>query len=564
MGVSRAEALPQLAALGIICGLISGGVIIAFRQLVELTQGAFLPGANPENYEGLSTAARFLLPLGGGLLLGLMFQFLPSRRRQVGVVHVMERLYYHQGRMPWRNAAVQFLGGAVSIITGQSVGREGPAIHLGAASGSLPGQYGGLPNNSLRVLTGCGVAAAIAAMFHTPLAGVIFAMEVVMMEYTVVGFAPVILAAVSATALSTLVYGSQPAFLLPPVSLGSLVELPYILLLGLVIGGLSTAFIFMVRETAARLGFLPVWVRMTLAGLVVGLLAIPAPEIMSIGYDTVNTALVGDLALGLMLGVMVCKIVATAGCVGLGIPGGMIGPVIFVGALAGGSLGVIGQTIAPSEASSSGLYALLGMGAMMAGTLQAPLAALTAILELTGNPNVIMPGMLAVIAATITARAVFRQPSVYHALLRARGLDVRNDPVVQSLRRTGVGAVMNKGFVTLERKSSRERAQQALEANPEWILVREQGAYQALLLAVDLARALTEDKEAVEFDLFAIPGERRQVASIDLPANLQEALDKLNASNVEALYVSRPVAPGIEHVYGVLTRERIERSYRYS
>jgi hypothetical protein len=401
-------------------------------------------------------------------------------------------------------------------------------------------------------------------MFHTPLAGVVFAMEVVMMEYTVVGFAPVILAAVSATALSTLVYGAQPAFLLPPVSLGSLIELPYILLLGLLIGGLSTAFIFMVRETAARLGFLPVWVRMTLAGLVVGLLAIPAPQIMSIGYDTVNTALIGELALGLMVLVMVCKIVATAGCVGLGIPGGMIGPVFFVGALAGGALGIVGHAIAPTDSSSSGLYALLGMGAMMAGTLQAPLAALTAILELTGNPNVIMPGMLAVIAATITARAVFGQPSVYHALMRARGLDVRNDPVVQSLRRTGVGAVMNEDFIALEHHCARERAQQALAGNPEWILVRGEAGYQTMLLAVDLAHALTEDQEAAAFDLLAIPGERRQVTSIDLQANLQEALDKLNASSVEALYVSRPVAPGIEHVYGVLTRERIERSYRYS
>jgi len=413
------------------------------------------------------------------------------------------------------------------------------------------------------VLTGCGVAAAIAAMFNTPLAGVIFAMEVVMMEYTVVGFAPVILAAVSATALTELVYGSQPAFLLPPVSLGSLFELPYILLIGFIVGALSTAFIFLVREITVRSGFLPVWVRMTLAGLLVGLLAIPAPEIMSIGYDTVNAALVGQLAFGLMLLVMLLKILATAGCIGLGIPGGMIGPVIFIGALAGATLGVVGQSIAPTETSSSGLYALLGMGAMMAGTLQAPLAALTAILELTGNPNIIMPGMLAVIAATITARAVFRQPSVYHALLKARGLDVRNDPVLQLLRRTGVGAVMNKSFVTLERKCPRERAQQALAGNPEWILVQEKGVYQALLLAVALAHALTEDKEAAEFDLISIPGERRQVASIDLPANLQEALDKLNASSVEALYVSRLVAPGIEHVYGVLTRERIERSYRY-
>ncbi|MDH3513362.1 MAG: chloride channel protein, partial [Gammaproteobacteria bacterium] len=183
--LARAEALPQLATLGVICGLLTGIVIIAFRMLIEVSQSLFLPGANPENYEGLTMAWRFLLPLAGGLVLGLVFQFLPAESRHVGVVHVMERLSYHQGRLPLRNAIVQFLGGAVSIIAGHSVGREGPAIHLGAASGSVAGRHLGLPNNSLRVLAGCGVAAAIAAAFNTPLAGVVFAMEVVIMEYTV-------------------------------------------------------------------------------------------------------------------------------------------------------------------------------------------------------------------------------------------------------------------------------------------------------------------------------------------------------------------------------------------
>jgi CIC family chloride channel protein len=197
--LSRAEALPQLGLLGLFTGLIVGAVMIAFRLLIETAQGAFLPGGNPENYEALAYELRLALPLVGGLAIGLLFQWMPEAVRHVGVTHVMERLAYHQGRLPLRSAILQFFGGALSIVSGHSVGREGPAIHLGAASGSLAGQRFGLPNNSLRVLAGCGVAAAIAASFNTPLAGVIFAMEVVLMEYTVVGFAPVILAAVIAT-----------------------------------------------------------------------------------------------------------------------------------------------------------------------------------------------------------------------------------------------------------------------------------------------------------------------------------------------------------------------------
>lgn len=405
--------------LGIVTGVIAGVVIILFRATIEFTQAAFLPGADPENYEALTPVWRVIIPLAGGLLLGLLFHFVPEVGRRVGVVHVLERLAYHQGRLPLRNAIMQFIGAAISIICGHSVGREGPAIHLGAASESLPGQKLGLPNNSLRVLVGCGVAAAIAASFNTPLAGVVFAMEVVMMEYTVVGFAPVILAAVSSTALSQWVYGSSPAFSIPAITLGSLFELPYILAMGFVIGALAALFIWLLRFFSDRGQWLPLWFRMALGGLLVGLCALAAPQVMGIGYDTVNSALLGQLGLGVLSMIVVFKLIATAGGLGLGLPGGLIGPTLFLGAAAGGVLGVIGQAIAPTAASSPGFYALIGMGAMMAGALHAPLAALTAMLELTANPNIILPGMLAAIAAYVTCRQGFRQQSVvYHTHAR--------------------------------------------------------------------------------------------------------------------------------------------------
>ena len=194
--VSSLDALRQLSMLSIPVGLLSGGVIIAFRLLVESSQGMLLPGGNIENYEGLDYLPRLLLPLAGGLIIGLIWQYLKQETRETGVVHVMERLAYHQGRLPFRNAVAQFFGAALSIFSGHSVGREGPSVHLGATSGSQIGEWLRLPNNSLRTLASCGIAAAISASFNTPLAGVIFSMEVVMMEYSVVSFAPVILSAV--------------------------------------------------------------------------------------------------------------------------------------------------------------------------------------------------------------------------------------------------------------------------------------------------------------------------------------------------------------------------------
>lgn len=412
--------LLKLAILGLLCGVLIGCVMLAFRMIVEGVQAAFLPGADPENYEALSATARAALPAAGGIVLALLFQWLPAAARDVGPAHVLDCLERPGARMPLRNALVQFVGGALSIIAGHSVGREGPAIHLGAAGANITGQLLGLSPATLRTLTACGVAAAIAASFNTPLAGVVFAMEVIVMEYSVVGFAPVILAAVSATAVNRLVYGADVAFIVPPLTLRSLWELPYVLAVGAAVGVFSGAFIGLLRFFAGCAARLPFPLGVTLGGVAAGLCALAAPEVMGIGYDTVNAALLGKLSLVTLATVALFKLLATTAGVGLGLPGGLIGPMLVTGSVVGGALGIVGASILPQYASSPGFYALIGMGAMMAGTLHAPLAALTAMLELTGNPNIIWPGMLAVIAAFGTSREIFRQEPVFMTLLAAR------------------------------------------------------------------------------------------------------------------------------------------------
>lgn len=429
-GASRPDPLLRLAALGLLCGLLIGAVMIAFRMAVEGIQAAFLPGGDPENYEALSATLRFVLPMAGGIAIGLLLQRLPAEGRDVGPSHVLDRIERHGSRLPLRNALVQFGGGAVSIIAGHSVGREGPAIHLGAATASLTGQALGLSPSALRSLTACGVAAAIAASFNTPLAGVVFAMEAVVMEYSVAGFAPVILAAVSATALNRLAYGGDVAFAMPPLRLHSLWELPYVLGVGAAVGLLSSAFIALLRFFAGCAARMPYWLSASMGGLAAAACALAAPQVMGIGYDTVDAALLGRLSLITLATVAMFKLVATTAGVGLGLPGGLIGPMLVTGAAAGGALGIVGGWLFPQYSSSPGFYALIGMGAMMAGTLHAPLAALTAMLELTGNPNIIWPGMLAAIAAFGMSREIFRQEPVFVALLHARQrpADVRRPP----------------------------------------------------------------------------------------------------------------------------------------
>jgi len=199
---------------------------------------------------------RLLLPVVGAALVGAVDDPAPAADQRVGVVHVMERLSRHQGYLPARNAVIQFVGGIIALISGQSGGREGPSIHLGAASSSLLGQAFELPNNSIRTLVACGTAAAIGASFNTPIAGVIFAMEVVMMEYTIGSFIPVIIASVTSTLLTHYFFGNEPAFTVAPLHMRSLLEIPYIIGGGVLIGAIAAGFITLVQQFA-RLGHLP-------------------------------------------------------------------------------------------------------------------------------------------------------------------------------------------------------------------------------------------------------------------------------------------------------------------
>jgi CIC family chloride channel protein len=560
--VASLDAMPQLAMLAIPVGLLSGGVIVLFRMLVEFCQGLLLSGSDMEYYEGLPPELRLVLPVAGGLLIGLLWQALKPDIRGVGIIHVMERLAYYQGRLPWRNAVAQFIGAALSIISGHSVGREGPSVHLGATSGSLLGQWLHLPNNINRTLAACGIAAAIAASFNTPLAGVIFAMEVVMMEYSLVSFAPVILSAVTATTLTRIVFGNIPVFDIPAMQLGSLMELPYVLLMGIVLGTMAAMFIHVLERTTRLTDSWSIWWRFTLAGLCVGLVALVVPEVMGIGYDTVNQALLGQLGLLLLATVAIAKLFATAIGLGLGLPGGLIGPTIVIGATTGGAMGILADSWQPGDIASPAFYALIGLGTMMGATLQAPLAALTAILELTSNPNIILPGMLALITAGLVSREVFGMDSVYLMLMRARGLDYRNNPLTQTLHRIGVASVMERRIETLPDNVSRQDATTALANEPQWILVSINRQPAWIMPAADLARYLQDHAGDEQLVLADIPAERREITAIDFTATLLEALDALGKNKAEAAYVVRRTIPGIERIYGVLTRRDIERSYR--
>jgi len=551
----------KLYALAITTGVLASLVIILFRLFIDHGQILLLPSGEIDSFEELPWQWILGLPIAGGLLIGLLLYGLSPENRNTGVVHVIERLASHEGRLPWKNAVRQFFGAGIALISGHSVGREGPSVHLGAASGSLLATGLELPNNSVRILVASGTAAAIAASFNTPIAGVIFAMEVIMMEYHIASFLPIILASVTGTVISRLTFGETAVFANLSADMQSLWEIPYIVLMGVIIGGLATLFIRSLSFFSNLFTARPLWLRTTVAGLLVGLAGLLMPEVMGMSYNAISGISTNQIALGALLLLMLLKLFLSTACVGLGIPGGLIGPTLVVGASAGAALGIIGASLFPDLSSSMTFYAVIGMCAMMGATLKAPLAALLAMIELTANPHIILPGMLAIVFSSLIIHDYFKLDALFMTLLRDRGLDFRNDPITQTLRRISVANAMQRNFIIMSRHVSTEAAFHALNSNPDWVLIKDDREPIALMPAGDLARAVSAE-EHEEIDLMQIPANRRNVHKISLHTSLHEAVQSLESHHVEALYVTRMTAPMIERTYGILTRETIESHYQ--
>lgn len=438
----------QLPMIGIAVGVVASLVAVLFKATIGMA-GISLVGLASEDFESLPVIGRVLLPLAGALVIGVILTRVAAEHRRTGIAHVLDGLRRRQGRLPIRNALVQFFAGAGALAAGLSGGREGPAMHLGATTSSLLAQALRLPADHIRLLVACGAAAAITASFHTPFAAVVFTLEVLMMRWAIGSFIPVVLSVAAATAVSRIVLGQTPDLVIPQTGFHSVLDLAYLAVGGFAIGAMAASFTSAVRFFA-ELDRFPFVARATMAGAITACAAVVVPQVLGVGYDTINMALTGQFVLSTLLLIAVAKVIASAACIGLGLPVGVIGPTLVVGAACGGVLFHLAFAISPESASSPAFYVALGMAAMLAATLRAPLAAIVIVLELTLDPAVMLPAMLIVAIATWTARRVFRQRSVVLAILEAAGLE---HPSTEDLTQARAGSIMERG--TPGRKGTR-------------------------------------------------------------------------------------------------------------
>lgn len=436
--------------LGIGSGILTSAIIIAFKMGFELPTTLFLPAHQVEAFESLPPLARFLLPFIGAILLGIVFQLLRLSSVRTGLAHCVYIVNKRHAMFPLKNTLTQFFGGIAALATGQSVGQEGPSVHLGAAGSAIAGQYLGAPSNMLRILAGCGVAAAIATAFNTPLAGVVFAMEVVLLEYSISGLIPVILAAVTATFLRSFFLTDELSNLATHTEIIQNAEIGLIILMSLAIAATSSLFVIITRFWL-RFERWPVLLRFSLAGAITGLAALAAPEVMGTGNDTIASLLHNQSLQALLIVIVLAKVMATGSAIGLGIPGGLIGPSLMLGACIGALFAELSHSWLPDVAQSSAAYILLGMAAMMSAAINAPLAALLFVVELSFNSQLLFPGLILVICSNLLHGSLFKQPSMVKLIFDQQGLSISDSAFSRVLARRNIMQTMNTNLAVIYR-----------------------------------------------------------------------------------------------------------------
>ena len=420
--------------LAIVIGIATGYAVLLFRHALGWMQWLWL-GTMDEALA--ASVARdlpawfiILMPAAGGLVVGALLVWLAPKRRASGVADVIEAVHLRHGVIGWRDGLASAVITVVSLGSGASAGREGPAVHIGATLASLlfrPFRHVSVA--SRRVLIGAGAAAAVSASFNAPIAGMVFAHEVVLGHYALSAFVPTVMASVAGALIIRAHLGDFPAFTLPPLHINSYLEMPAFALLGLLAGLVAFIFLKTVEhaDLRARAVPMPLWLRPALGGLVIGLMGVFVPEILGVGYEATSHALNGDYTLGFLLVLLASKLVATAITLASRFGGGVFSPSLFLGAMAGGVMGQLMNLAAPTLASSTGAYALVGTAAVAGGVLGAPLSTALIVFEMSRDYRMTIALLLATSIASVIMQ-IMAARSFFHWQLQQRGIDIGSGP----------------------------------------------------------------------------------------------------------------------------------------
>ncbi|WP_051928788.1 chloride channel protein [Thermopetrobacter sp. TC1] len=444
----RQERVWLVWLLAALIGVATGYAVLLFRTGIGAVQWLWLD-IWQENIVA-SKASRthpfivFLGPVIGGAVVGLLLVWLAPHRRASGVADVIEAAHVRHGVIGWKDGLMSAVITMISLGAGASAGREGPAVHIGASVASqMFRPFRQLKVAQRRVLMAAGAAAAVAASFNAPIAGMLFAHEVILGHYALSAFVPTVLASVAGALIIRSHLGDQPAFRLPELTIHSHFEMPAFLLLGLLAGFVAVAFLRAVEaaDLKARQIPMPLWLRPVAGGVIIGLMGMFVPEILGVGYEATSQALRGRYDLLFLLLLLGAKMLATAITLASRFGGGVFSPSLFLGAMTGGIVGHLVALVAPNAASDVGAYALVGTAAVAGGVLGAPLSTALIVFEMTRDYDITIALLLATSVSAVVMQ-VLAARSFFHWQLQQRGLDLASGPHRRIMRTMTVKAFM--------------------------------------------------------------------------------------------------------------------------
>lgn len=560
-----------MGLLAIVVGVMAGYGALFIRFGIEWVSRIWTGEGNwSEALHQIHWSVFLLAPVTGGLLVGwINTRWLPKDEERV-IPGVIEALAVRGGKISAKKTGGEFVANVISVGSGASMGREAPTVALGASLASLLGQWLHLSEKQMRTLVGCGVAAGIAGSFNAPIAGVLFALEVILADYAIATFTPIVMSAVMATVITRAELGNFPMFTIPEFRLVSSWEIPAYIGLGIFCGLLAALIVKGLpksRSLLERYVSNPMF-RPVTAGLLLGCCALMVPEIMSIGYGTVDGILLekvetnilgANLPLALFLGVLlVMKILTSVICSGAKFGGGMIGPSVFIGATAGALYGGVVHDIFPTWSESYGAYALVACGAMVAATVQAPMSSILMIFELSNDYHIMVPLMTACVVAALVKRS-FGKDSVVTELLQEKGVETEGVLQRSWMRAVPISRLPWRSIPSVHVSAKLEELKRVYISSGKGcvVVVDDEGDMQGLVTFEDLKTWLLDS--ALDQVVVASEVANTNVLCLSETDSLLDAVVILDKKTFEQMPVTSRNNP--KKVLGIISRNAVFSTY---
>jgi len=531
--------------------------MIEFFESIFSVKGFSLAGIPPQIYPFLLP----LMPMLGGLFIGLICKYFPNAVKENGVHQVMYAVALNDGKVRKRTIASCAVTSSITIGSGGSAGREGPTVQIGAAVGSTIGQLLHLSTERMRVLVGCGAAAGIAASFNAPLAGVLFALEIILGDFTIHTFSPIIIASVIGTVTGRALEGNEVTFNVPVHELVHPTEIIFYLALGMLCGIVARLFTFMYfyiqQVFEEKLKTADIY-KPAIGGLIVGMISIFMPQILGNGYDVMEQALTGQMFWGLAFLLVFMKIICTSITLGSGGMGGVFAPSLFIGAMVGTAFGSSVHFIFPTLSASAETYSVVGMGAVAGAVMQAPLTNILMLFELTNDYTLILPIMATCIAASYTYQR-FTKHSIYMQNLLNKGINIRHGREASIMNSIKVQDVMSTDITTIAQEMPFRKILETISYSKNFYfpVLDNRGDMTGILSFSDIREVIFEEQLG---DLL-VAGElaNTKVYSLTPQQNLNEAMEIFSQLDVDQLPVVR--REDKSKVIGMLARGDMMASY---